>query len=110
MNHSFPKSARLRFSRQFSEVDRFGTKRSGKYLSISLLKKYHKKSKMGITASRRFGSSVIRNSFKRRLREAYRLLEASDKKEVWIHVKPRALAQEATMQELQKELLELITS
>lgn len=66
--------------------------------------------RIGITASRKVGGSVVRHRVKRRVREIYRrwgersLLPPYD---IVVHVLPAA--REAGFQDLKKDLLELLT-
>ena len=64
--------------------------------------------RLGITASRRFGKAHERNRFKRLVREAFRLAYHALPKGMDLVVKPRARVKGASMQEVQKELLDLI--
>lgn len=66
--------------------------------------------KLGITASRRFGKSHVRNRFKRIVREAFRTLLSELPAGISLHVKPRAGAEHATMQQVRSELLALLST
>ncbi len=92
-------------------MDRFAEKRSGKFLLVQVTRKKSHSGKLGITASRKFGCAVVRNRFKRKIREIYRHLPKAPHDsplKLWIHVKPRPLAEEVSFEELKKEFLELL--
>jgi ribonuclease P protein component len=64
--------------------------------------------KLGITASRRFGKSHLRNRFKRIVREAFRLSVPNLPPGLEMIVKPRSLALNATSTDIREELIRLI--
>lgn len=109
-----PQKTSLRFSKEmrvknrlefqiFKDVER----RAGSYICINQ-KPSNTLSKLGITASRKYGSSVERNRFKRRVREAFRHLAPHIKHPILVHVIPRQKAKQATMQNILKELSSLL--
>lgn len=103
---SFPKSARLLRRKEFLAMKR-GQRLVGKYLCIDL----HFTGgapRLGITASGKYGDAVERNRFKRLIREAFRTNRAA-LPPIDLHVIPRSLAKEASLDQLSKELLELIS-
>lgn len=61
-------------------------------------------SRLGITASKRFGKSHQRNRFKRIVREAYRLNNHQLPKGKDIHIRPRKRALEAKSRDIEVEL------
>lgn len=109
MNHSFPKSSRLLKRNEFIDVHKNKTCVVGKYLKIAVTKQPKKSLKLGITASKFFGCAVIRNHFKRKVREAFRLSKDQLPNNRHIIVYPRKEAQKASMHEIQKELIELLS-
>jgi ribonuclease P protein component len=105
----------------FSKIDRFlskydyramksGSKRLvGRCLCVDFKPalKGRTHSRLGITASGKFGSSVERNRFKRLVREAFRT-----KRQLWnpqeIHIVPRQLAKSAKFCDIANELIHLL--
>lgn len=105
---TFPKADRLRTRREFQFVTKLKNRIVGKFLCID--KRDAKKTRLGITASGRYGNSVERNRFKRLVREAFRtslpLLSSSS---LEIHVVPRQLAKNACFSDIQDEILRLLS-
>ncbi|NGX61573.1 MAG: Ribonuclease P protein component [Chlamydiae bacterium] len=102
---SFPKSSRLLRSKQFRVLGKYGEKRYGEYLHVQILSGRTLGPKLGITVSRKFGNAVMRNRFKRRIREAFRLSKHSLPPNIQIHVRPASHYQEPSLSALQEELL-----
>lgn len=73
MSHSFPKSMRLLRSDEFDAV--FAAKRScaDKRLVVFTLPNGLARPRLGLVVSRKVGGAVVRNRWKRLLREAFRL-------------------------------------
>lgn len=69
---AFPRNERLRKRRGFLEVYEKGEKVRTKYFFLYFLETELSKSRLGITVSRKTGSTVTRNRIKRRLREIFR--------------------------------------
>jgi len=80
---------------------------SGDYVIIDIRENQKPYSRLGITASKKFGKAHERNRFKRIVREAYRLNRHLLPKGIDIHVKPRQKALEAEMCQVEKEMLVL---
>jgi ribonuclease P protein component len=113
-NFSFKKSARLLQTREFHEVSR-GEKRVGKNLVIYFIKAdpfapSKISPKLGLTVSRQFGKAHVRNKFKRLVREAFRLSAFQIPPQLLLNIKPRKYATQATFEEIQKEMLQLLNS
>jgi ribonuclease P protein component len=107
---SFPKEARLLKSRQFHEVTKLGEKKVGKLIVIhSLNDQNSPHSTLGITVSRKYGKSNLRNRFKRIVREAFRTTRFQFTHPVALHIKPRQEAMNASSEEIQAELLALLS-
>jgi ribonuclease P protein component len=70
---TFPSSHRLGGRREFAEVFAAKVRVSRGFLTVYAKPNGKKYNRLGLSVSRRIGSAVIRNRFKRLLREAYRL-------------------------------------
>lgn len=77
----------------------------GKHLCFDLRPAAKGQSRLGITASGRFGSSCERNRFKRLVREAFRLHPPVS---FDIHVIPRQLAKGARLSDIASEFERLL--
>lgn len=100
------KNLRLRRNKDFSYTYRKGIKFKGKYVSIYKLKKYDS-TKVGFSLSKKVGNAVVRNLWKRRLHEIFRL-EATRLKPSYYSVVALPNIKEATFKELKNDVLSLI--
>lgn len=71
-DEGFPKSARLRQRHQFLHARRRGQRAEGRWVVVYAVPNEVGRSRLGVTASRRVGNAVVRNRWKRRLREIFR--------------------------------------
>jgi len=87
----FPKEARLLKREEFRRVQREGTRVGGLCLTFCVLReeKGVRCAKLGITVSKKFGTAVQRNLFKRRIREAFRQIHHELPAGLQIHVSPK---------------------
>lgn len=72
----FPKTARLLARREFLSVQRYGKRRYSPHFVVITTPARTQGSRLGITATRRFGNAVVRNRVKRYLREFFRVAQA----------------------------------
>ncbi|MCH9609417.1 MAG: Ribonuclease P protein component [Chlamydiales bacterium] len=99
---TFSKTARILKRSEFRYLAKNGKRRSGYYLQAHILPSRHPK--LGLTVSRRFGKSNLRNRFKRLVREAFR---TSSLPNIQINITPQKNALSATFKEIKEELLSL---
>jgi ribonuclease P protein component len=78
----------------------------GRWIIVDIKSSNYPSSRLGITVTRRFGKAHDRNRFKRITREAFRLSQFS--KNINILVRPRSYAHEATMGDVQAEILAFV--
>ena len=101
----FPKEARLLTRRQFQRVSKEGSRKVGSYLCVDC--RPANQSRLGISASAKYGSSPERNRFKRLVREAFRtskdILPTFE-----LHVIPRQRAKHASCSQVKDELVRLV--
>lgn len=96
---------RLKSRREFQRVMKEGKRHVGRFLCID--SRPSSRSKLGISASSRYGSSPERNRFKRLVREAFRLSYASLPPRE-LNVVPRQNAKMAKQADIQNELRRLL--
>lgn len=105
---SFPKTRRLLSRNDFRNVAENGSRIAGKFIFIELLKNNLRNTRLGISASKKYGPSVARNRFKRLVREAFRLNQHLIPAGWDIIVKPRGVAKELSLKEISEDLLNLL--
>jgi ribonuclease P protein component len=66
------KTERLRKRPEFLKTQRKGTRRAGKYFIVYGRPTDRQWSRLGVTASRKVGNAMVRNWWKRRVREIFR--------------------------------------
>ncbi len=106
--NSFTQDMRIKKSHEF-QLFKNAERHAGSYLCLNL-KRSSTYSKLGITASRKYGNAVERNRFKRMAREAFRHLSPDLKTPLLLHIIPRQKAKSAKMQDILLELYGLVKS
>lgn len=101
----FSKAMRLRTRREFQRVTKQGKRLVGRFLCLDVLPA--SKSRLGISASSRYGSAPERNRFKRLVREAFRqaynTLPSLD-----LHIVPRQNAKKASCSDISEDISRLL--
>lgn len=100
-------SDRLKKRFEFQSVMKQGDRLVGRFLCID--RKKGLSLRFGISASKRYGNAPERNRFKRLVREAFRTSKEALPQDLELNFVPRALAKNAKMGDIQKELLKLLT-
>ncbi len=108
MNRSFPKQFRLLKREDFRSMKADSQRAVGKSLCIDIRPSKAGVSRLGITASGKYGSSCERNRFKRLVREAFRELRTT-----WptleLHIVPRQRAKTAKLADILADFHTLVT-
>lgn len=96
---------RLRNRYQYQRMAHQSTRHIGNVIIIEARPNKNEMTKLGITVTKRYGKSTLRNRFKRIVREAFRLCRMQLKPGFDLNVKPRNLALTAKMQDVMNEFL-----
>lgn len=104
------KIQKLRKNAEFKVVYRRGKSFSNHILVLYVYKNYKNKdiSRLGISVSKKVGSSVVRNRVKRLIRESYRLNEYKIKKGYDLIFIARSSIEGCSYIEVEKALLDLL--
>ena len=81
---------------------------AGYWIIVDTRNNNNSHTKLGITASKRYGRAHERNRFKRLVREAFRLCRQQLIPSLDINVRPRSAAKNAGMADILHELIKLI--
>jgi ribonuclease P protein component len=107
--NTFPKSARLTKRGEFLRIKNGAEVRVGALAIVDRKANTLGHCRLGITVSRKFGKAVLRNRFKRAVREAFRHFD-------WrgssfdIHVRPREKAKAAAGFLIMEEVFKLLNA
>jgi ribonuclease P protein component len=101
---AFPKAARLLMRRDFLALQRRGKRQHCAHFVVITTPAAGKRSRLGITVTRRFGNAVIRNRMKRVVREFFRVCQRSIIPARDILVIPRPGAERLTSAQIAEEL------
>mgnify|MGYP000347689126 CR=1 FL=1 len=108
-NFTFPKAHKLLKRYEYVRLFKHGTRLLGKTICVDyLLSRNPTATKMGITVSTRYGKAHTRNLFKRKVREAFRLIYPQLPQNIFLNVIPRHRAKSAKSVDIQQELKELV--
>ena len=100
-------SESLKKTRDFQNVYKKGKSYANKYLVMYVWKNNTERNRLGISASKKIGNSVVRHRFARLVRESYRLHENIFNSGLDIVVVARKSAASAGYEEIEKALLHL---
>lgn len=100
-------SESLKKNQDFQNVYRKGKSYANKYLVMYVLENNTEKNRLGISASKKVGNSVVRHRFARLVRESYRLHENIFNSGLDIVVIARKSAASVSYQEMESALLHL---
>lgn len=96
---------RLRTRQQYQRMVQKTFKFTGQWIIIDIRLTNDPFSRLGVTATKKYGQATQRNRFKRLAREAFRLSYPQFKMTFDILLRPRSQALDAMMTDIQKELL-----
>jgi len=106
----FSKHLKLRKRFEFQKISRQGQRLWGQLICIDYLRSGLPQTRLGITASSRYGAAHERNRFKRLVREAFRTTRVALPEGLDLNVIPRRYAHRATLSALQSEMAFLLKS
>ena len=102
----FPKTARLRQTKDFAKVREYGKTSQSRLIRIGLLRTgADQPAKVGIITSRRVGGAVIRNKVRRRLREILKTCVSQIPAGLLVVIVAKSTAAEVPFKQLQAEWL-----
>ena len=102
----FPKTARLRQTRDFTRVREHGKSAQARLIRVGLLRAGgDQPAKAGIITSRRVGGAVVRNKVRRRLREILKSCLPQIPAGLLVVVVAKSAAAEASFEQLKAEWL-----
>ena len=107
----FPRAARLTTTREFRRVREQGRSWGGKFIVLGVLPDAppdgNGPARIGFITSKRVGGAVVRNTVRRRLREAVRATRPQLRAGCWLVIVARHTAAKADAAELGQEWLRL---
>lgn len=96
----FPKSRRLKTRDEFRRIKKYGKRITGRMVFFDVLSEKFPYRRLGLTVSKRFGNALLRNRFKRLIREAFRLTQYQLPQGLILHVTPRPDTPMPTLKEI----------
>ena len=105
---NYPKALRLRTRRDFQRMAHKSRRHVGNLLIIDSRENHTQRTRLGITVTKRYGKSHVRNRFKRIVREAFRQCHGQLKQGMDLNVRPRTAANNAKTQDVLVELIRLL--
>ena len=100
-------SESLKKNKDFQYVYKNGTSNANRYLVMYVLENQCKKNRLGISVSKKVGTSVVRHRVTRLIRESYRLNETAFRTGLDLVVVARPMAKGRSFQEIESALLHL---
>jgi ribonuclease P protein component len=96
----FPKSRRLKTRDEFRRIKKYGKRITGHAVIFDVLSEKFPYRRLGLTVSKRFGNALLRNRFKRLIREAFRLTQYQLPPGLILNVTPRPDTPMPTLKEI----------
>jgi len=109
VNFCFFKRSRLRKRHQFQRLAHNSKRLLGTWIVVESLSNQVGITRLGITVTKRFGKAHERNRFKRIVREAFRRCQIKLPAGLDLNIKPREVSKGATSDDIQSELLKLLS-
>jgi ribonuclease P protein component len=106
----FPAKLKLKKRFEFQKIFACHQRVVGDFICIDWLVSGNQETRLGISASRRFGKAHERNRFKRLVREAFRTARFELPEGLDLNIIPRQLAHRASLVSLRAELVSLLSS
>jgi ribonuclease P protein component len=107
--YCFPKSLRLCKRSDYQRLFSFEARYVGRFVTLELRSNQFKLTRLGITVSRRYGKAVLRNRFKRIVREAFRLSKHQLVVGFDINIRPRTASISAKPKDIQEDFIRFLT-
>jgi ribonuclease P protein component len=107
---SLPKKLKLRQRSDFQRLKRQGRRLVGQMICIDWSRSSESETRLGITASKRFGGAHERNRFKRLVREAFRTARSNLPAGLDLNIVPRQMAKSAKSSAILAEMVCLLNA
>ncbi len=108
MKFSFPKTLRILKRYQYQRLTNQSRRHVGNWILIESRSNTVSVTRLGITASRKFGKAHDRNRFKRIVRESFRICRTQLPIGLDLNVRPRSNVKNAKMQDIMQEMIKLL--
>lgn len=102
---AFPKAHRLLKRREYRFMNYQAQRLVGRFLMIRVKRNRLHRTRLGVSASRKFGKAHIRNRFKRCIKEIFRTTYFQLEEGLDIAISPRSEAVNASYREMEREFL-----
>ncbi|MEC7840454.1 MAG: ribonuclease P protein component [Chlamydiota bacterium] len=110
MDNTFPKKIRITKRNHYKWMCYGYDRRVGQYIVVDCKKNSLNFSRLGVTVTKKFGHSHVRNYFKRVVREAFRQCRGKLLSGFDFNVRPRSSGRYANTNDVIQELLSLVGS
>ena len=109
ISFSFKKEMHIRKAFEFRRIRKGGTKHYGKFTCFQYTFGMNKISKLGLTVSKKYGNSVERNFFKRRIRELFRFFYTTLPSPIHLNICPLHTNSPSTYDDLYQDWIIFFT-
>ena len=109
LKKTFPKSARILKKKDYYSISKSGSRLLGNFIVVDYRLGNVKSPRLGITVSKKYGTAVVRNRFKRVVREAYRYYYSDIPDSLEMNISPRKFFSDISKEIVLSELRQLFS-